>query len=199
MNILYCGDRNILDGLIISVLSLAKQTKETLNIFVLTMYMKGYEQIPFEVIEKLDEILKVKNPKHNIQLIDITEVFMNNMPRMNLSTFFTPYCLLRLYADLIKELPKKLLYLDTDVVALGPPEKLYRMNNDKYELIGVADYYGQHWIHTDSIFEDNYMNSGVLLMNMDLIRETGLFEKARKRVKWAKMLLPDQTLSLIHI
>ena len=37
------------------------------------------------------------------------------------------------------------------------------------------------------------MNSGVLLMNMDLIRETGLFEKARKRVKWAKMLLPDQT------
>ena len=193
MNILYCGDRNILDGLIISVLSLAKQTKETLNIFVLTMYMKGYEQIPFEVIEKLDEVLKVKNPKHIIQLIDITEVFMNNMPRMNLSTFFTPYCLLRLYADLIKELPKKLLYLDTDVVALGPPEKLYRMNNDKYELIGVADYYGQHWIHTDSIFEDNYMNSGVLLMNMDLIRETGLFEKARKRVKWAKMLLPDQT------
>ena len=50
MNILYCGDRNILDGLIISVLSLAKQTKETLNIFVLTMYMKGYEQINMSVI-----------------------------------------------------------------------------------------------------------------------------------------------------
>lgn len=193
MNILYCGDRNILDGLIISVLSLAKQTKEVLNIFVLTMYLKGYEQIPFEAIERLDEILKKKNPKHSIQLLDITEIFRENMPRANLSTFFTPYCLLRLYADLVPELPKKLLYLDTDVVALKAPEKFYKLNNEDYELIGVADYYGQHWIHTDSFFEKNYMNSGVLLMNMDLIRKTKLFERTRKRIKWAKMLLPDQT------
>ena len=43
MNVLYCGDRNILDGLIISTLSLAKNTKTNLNIFVMTMKMRGYK------------------------------------------------------------------------------------------------------------------------------------------------------------
>ena len=91
MNILYCGDKKVLDGLIISALSLAKQTKEPLNIFVLTMYLKGYEPIPYESIEELEKILKKKNPKHSIKLIDITEIFYTEMPKANLSTFFTPY------------------------------------------------------------------------------------------------------------
>ncbi len=192
MNILYCGDINILDGLIISVLSLAKHTKEELNIFVLTMYLKGYEQIPYESIEALNKILKKKNPKHNIKLLDITEIFYSDIPKANLSTFFTPYCLLRLYADLVPELPDKLLYLDTDVVALRPPEELYELDNSAYELIGVVDYYGQHWIHTN-LFEKNYMNSGVLLMNMNLIKKTGLLKQTRRQIERATMLLPDQT------
>ena len=36
MNILYSGDENIADGLIVSCLSLAKCVKEPLNIFILT-------------------------------------------------------------------------------------------------------------------------------------------------------------------
>lgn len=192
MNILYCGDKKVLDGLIISILSLAKQTKEPLNIFVLTMYLKGYEPIPYESIEELEKIIKKKNPKHSIKLIDITEIFYTEMPKANLSTFFTPYCLLRLYADLVPELPSKLLYLDIDVVALKDPMKLYRVKNDDYEIVGVVDYYGQHWVRTN-LFEKNYMNSGVLLMNLDLIRETGLLKTTRKKVGRAKMLLPDQT------
>ncbi|MBO4855250.1 glycosyltransferase family 8 protein [Candidatus Saccharibacteria bacterium] len=192
MNILYCGDRNILDGLIISTLSLAKHTSRPLSIYVLTMRLKGYKEIPASAIENLEKILKTKDERHSIKLIDATEAFNSDMPRANLKTFFTPYCLLRLYADLIKELPKKLLYLDTDVVALRDPYELYKINNDEYELIGAVDYYGQHWIRT-SLFEKTYMNSGVLLMNMDLIRQSGLFRRTRRRVAHTKMLLPDQT------
>ena len=33
MNVLYCGDRNILDGLIISTLSLAKKHKDEFEYF----------------------------------------------------------------------------------------------------------------------------------------------------------------------
>ena len=40
MNILYCGDKNIKDGLIISILSLLKNVNEKLNIYVLTINMK---------------------------------------------------------------------------------------------------------------------------------------------------------------
>ena len=34
MNVLYCGDKNIEDGLIISVLSLLKNVKTNLNIYL---------------------------------------------------------------------------------------------------------------------------------------------------------------------
>ena len=37
MNILYCGDSNILDGLIISILSLIKHEKGKLRIYVISM------------------------------------------------------------------------------------------------------------------------------------------------------------------
>ena len=40
MNLLYCGDANILDGLIISVLSILKNTEKSLHIYVLTMKYK---------------------------------------------------------------------------------------------------------------------------------------------------------------
>ena len=192
MNVLYCGDRNILDGLIISTLSLAKNTKTNLNIFVMTMKMRGYKEITEKSMHELEKVLQKKNPKHKITLIDATKEFQSDMPRANLSTFFTPYCLLRLYSDLVDKLPKKLLYLDTDVVALKEPNLLYKMDNSEYEIIGAVDYYGQHWIRTN-LREKDYMNSGVLLMNMELIREGGLFKKTRNRIKWAKMMLPDQT------
>lgn len=36
MNILFCGDGNIADGVIISTLSLLKNTKDILHIYLLT-------------------------------------------------------------------------------------------------------------------------------------------------------------------
>ena len=38
-----------------------------------------------------------------------------------------------------------------------------------------------------------YCNSGVLLLNLKMIRETGLFERLRRRVRTKKMNFPDQT------
>ena len=37
MNILFCGDRNIVDGITIACLSLLKNVKEPLSIYILTM------------------------------------------------------------------------------------------------------------------------------------------------------------------
>ncbi|MBQ1372946.1 glycosyltransferase family 8 protein [Candidatus Saccharibacteria bacterium] len=192
INILFCGDKNILDGLIISTLSLAKHSSQPLNIFVMTMKQRGYKEIPQSAISTLEKILQKRNPKHKIHLIDATRQFNSDPPRANMRSLFTPYSLLRLYADLVEELPEKILYLDTDVVALQDPNQLYQIDNSEYEIVGALDYYGQHWIRTNP-FEKSYMNSGVLLLNLKQIRATGLFQKTRKRVKRTKMLLPDQT------
>lgn len=196
MNIMYCGDSNILDGLIISVLSLIKNTKEELHIYVLTMkyeneYQK-YKPLDKNSIEYIDKLLKKENKNSFIKLIDITDLVNEYPPRANIKTRFTPYCMLRLYADLVEEIPSRVLYLDTDVVCLKDPKELYEMDIDKYELVGALDYYGSHF-YRKNIYKKDYINSGVLLMNMYLIKENKLFLKARRRCKWVKMLLPDQT------
>ena len=195
MNLLYCGDRNILDGLIISILSILKYTNDMLNIYVLTMTYKDenkkYQPLTKKDVKEIEEIIKKKNEKSFIKIIDITKEVNECMPSANIDTFFTPYCMLRLYADEVTCIPDKILYLDTDVVCLKNPLDFYNIDNTKYELVGVLDYYGSH-VYKKNILKQEYINSGVLLLNMKLIKETKLFEKCRRMCKNVKRLLPDQ-------
>jgi lipopolysaccharide biosynthesis glycosyltransferase len=71
------------------------------------------------------------------------------------------------------------------------PKNLYNIDNSNYELVGVLDYYGSHVFKKG--LTKHYMNSGVLLLNLDLIRETKLFEKARLECQNKKMIMPDQS------
>lgn len=195
MNILYCGDKNILDGLIISVLSIVKNTKENVHFYVLTMSYKGkeksYKPLSKKDINYLDKVVKKYNKNNFIKLIDVTDIVKDKLPLANIDTRFTPYCMLRLYADLIDEIPDKILYLDNDVVCLKNPIDFYNINNSNYELVGVLDYYGSHF-YRKNILKKDYLNSGVLLLNMDLIKKTKLFEKCKNRCREKKMFLPDQ-------
>ena len=196
MNVLYCGDKNIVDGLIISVLSLLKNVTCKLNVFCLTMDYeneeKKYEPITYGDILVLEKEMKKYNKDNSIKLINITDIVNECLPEANLNTRFTPYCMLRLYIDKIEEIPSKILYLDNDVVCYKNPEEFYNIDNSNYELVGVLDYYGSN-IYRKKVFSKDYINSGVLLLNVDLIKKTHLFEKARNRCRNVKMLLPDQS------
>ena len=191
MNLLYCGDSNIYDGLIISLLSIIKYTDEQLNVFILTMKYKDYKPLNNNHIKVLNKIVKEVNKDSSVKLIDITDIVNNCLPIANIDTRFTPYCMLRLYADQIKEIPDKILYLDNDIVAFKDITPLYNTDITKYELTGVLDYWGKHF-YQNRIIKKNYLNSGVLLLNMKLIRESKLFEKFRILCRDKKMLLPDQ-------
>lgn len=195
MNLLYCGDSNIIDGLLISVLSVAHNVSEELNIYVLTMdyknELKKYEPLSEKIIGNIEKIIKKYNSGNSIKLINITREVEAYPPSANINTRFTPYCMLRLYADLIEELPSKILYLDSDVVCLKNPKEFYDMDNSDFELVGVLDYYGRRF-YKRKILTQDYINSGVLLLNLDLIRQTGLFQKCRKACQNKRMLLPDQ-------
>ena len=196
MNILYCGDNNITDGLIISILSLLKNVKEKLNIYVLTMNLntenKKYTEISNESIEYLDKIVKEQNEKSFVKKIDITNLFQKEMPKKNIETRFTPYCMVRLFADKIEEIPDIILYLDTDVICRKNCLEFYNQNIEDYELVGVLDYYGS-WFFRKNILKRDYLNSGVLLLNMKKIKETKLFENCRKRCVEEEMFMPDQS------
>ncbi|MCD7738887.1 MAG: hypothetical protein LUH58_07605 [Lachnospiraceae bacterium] len=199
INILYCGDRNIEDGLMISVLSLLKNSSEELNIFVLTLSLSaketgGREVCPVteQIIQYLDRRVKEQNAHSRVRLIDATEQFKKQVPAANMATRFTPCCMLRLFADQIPEIPDRILYLDNDVVCRRNPGDFYHQEMESWELAGVLDYYGK-WFFRRNPFHMDYLNSGVLLLNIKKIRQTGLFERCRALCRSKKMFMPDQS------
>ena len=59
-------------------------------------------------------------------------------------------------------------------------------------LLGSLDYYGK-WFFKNKKIKFNYINSGVLLLNLEKIRKTKLFKRAREMFKEKKMFMPDQS------
>ncbi len=196
MNILFCGDGNVADGVIISTLSLLKHSKEKLNIYLVTAEVNNgsthYKALSQEFAERLDILVKRENPESSAVLYDISELFAAEPPKANMATRFTPCCMLRLYADLIEELPSRILYLDNDVICNSDPSEFYNMDMQELELAGCLDRYGSWFFRQRAIHRD-YLNSGVLLLNVDKIKETGLFASCRKRCAELEMFMPDQS------
>lgn len=196
MNLLYCGDEKAEDGILISILSFLKHTEEQLNIYIMTMDLetdeKSFHAISDDAVRFLDRRVKQENPGNSVVKIDAGDCFLADLPKANMKTRFTPYCMLRLFADEIPGLPDKLLYLDADVICRRDCGKFYHQDISGCELAGILDYYGK-WFFRKNLFRMDYLNSGVLLLNMERIRRDGLFRKCRKLCREKKMFMPDQS------
>ena len=192
INIVFCGNDRAYDGIVISLLSICKHTKEPLHVYVLTADLQeeseAYKPLTSKHQEQLEKIAKKQNQKSAISLIDITKMFQEEMMQgVNMTTSYTPYIFLRLFADRIHELPGKILYLDNDIVCYQDIKPLYDMDVRNYDFAAVKDYFGRWFI------DRKYINSGVLLLNLDKLRKDDTLKKCREMCKTQKMLLPDQT------
>ena len=198
MNILFCGDGNIADGVLITTLSLLKNTEEKLHIYILTASFehggKKYSGVSADFARFLLERVRESDGENSVRLFDISELFSSELPLANMNTRFTPCCMLRLFADLVPELPDRILYLDNDVVCRRDPSAFYYQDIEGYELAGCLDYYGS-WLFKSkpAKLRRDYLNSGVLLLNMKKIRETELFKNCRARCRSVEMFMPDQS------
>ena len=196
MNILYCGDGNIAKGVMISLLSLAKNVDSEINVYILTATLKHgstvYKALEKRYTDYLESVIKIYNPKSSVKLFDITALVEENPPTANLETRFTPCCMLRLYADMVAELPDRILYLDNDVICRRDISSFYNQDIAAYEIVGCLDYYGS-WLFKRKGIKRDYINSGVLLLNMAEIRKSGLFRSCIERCANVKMFMPDQT------
>lgn len=194
MNILYCGDRNTAEGLLLSILSLLQTVREKLNIYILTLRYEQDNRLCEPLTEEFSAYLSELVRKRNggeVRLFNIEREFCAFPPTANLETRFTPCCMLRLYADLLP-LPDRILYLDYDVVCRRDFSEFYKAPLKCVEVAGVLDYYGR-WFFRRRLFKLDYLNSGVLLLNLPEIRKTRLFERCRERCRNVRMFLPDQS------
>ena len=191
INILLCGNKKVFDGELTELLSITNKTKETINCYIFTMDVsrikKDYTCITDEQIDFLNEVVKSKNKENKVIKIDVTNLYESEFGNCkNEGAYCTPYTLLRLLADMVPEIPDKILYLDIDMMAADDISKLYNTDITDYEYAAVKEKYGSVFIWPD------YINAGMLLLNMKKIKETKLLEKARKLIKTKKMLFADQ-------
>jgi lipopolysaccharide biosynthesis glycosyltransferase len=144
------------------------------------------------MISYLDALVKKNGEGSFVSCFDVSKQFLEELPDKNMGTRFTPCCMLRLFADLLTEIPDKILYLDTDVICRRDFTPFYSQDITNFEFVGVLDYYGS-WFFRKKWYKRDYCNSGVLLFNMEKIRQTNLFGKCRKACMEKNMFMPDQS------
>ena len=176
-----------------SILSLIKHNSELLEIYIATISYENVRPFRKKTADFLDSLVKKQNPHSFVKLIDATEIFVKNLPRKNMGSYFTPCSMLRLYMDKMPELKNcdKILYLDYDVLCRKDISEFYNMDLTDIEAAGALDIYGKHFYHYHGLKQD-YMNSGVMLFNLKKCHETKMFEKSVKLCGERWMMLADQ-------
>lgn len=194
INILFCGNDKVFDGMITTALSILKrsQTDEPFNFYIFTMNVTHlnpkYEELHDDEASYLDQIVKKYNPLNRVTKIDVKDIYMKEFSGCpNEGCYCSPYTLLRLFADIIPEIPDKILYLDVDIMLNRDIRLLYNIDISGYEYAAARDHYGKYLINP------NYINAGVLLLNMKQIRQTGLLQKARNIIKEKHLPFADQS------
>ena len=192
IDVVYAGNDLMFDGILLSTLSMVRRTKEDIHIHILTMDFthKDPRFKPFrdDQAHFLENELRKYNPKTIVEVKDCTELYNTHLnENANEKPKYSPYCTLRLLMGDFTDLKGKVIYLDCDTMVYGNIKELYDIDMENLEYRASHDYMGRHWIKSD------YINSGILLLNLDIIRETGLLKKCCHMVRVKKMYFTDQT------
>lgn len=194
MNLLFCGNDKVFDGILTCTLSIFKRSRndEPTTIYLYTMDLTAlkpnYTPITKEMAEFLEEVARAYNPENRVVLTDVGDYYRAEFAGCpNESAYCSPYTLIRLFADLVPEMPEKLLYLDADLLFNRDIHLLYDIDVEDYEYAAARDHYGKYLIHP------NYVNAGVLLFNLKRAKETNLLGKARDWIRKKKLVFADQS------
>lgn len=194
INLLFSGNEKVFDGVLSCMLSIFKRTKtkEPFRIFVYTMdvtRMKPeYTAISEKMITFLDKVAKQYNSNNSVIRVDVTALYEKEFAHCpNEDAYCSPYTLLRLFADEVPDMPDKILYLDVDILFNRDICLLYDTDVSDVEYAAARDHYGKYLIRPD------YVNAGVLLLNLKKIKETGLWVKSRKLIREKKLVFADQS------
>ncbi len=196
INILFCGNDKVFDGALTTMLSIFKRTstEEPFTFYIFTMDVSHikpeYKAFTDQQIAFLDEVAKSYNKENRVIKIDVRDIYdreFANSP--NEQCYCSPYTLLRLFADLVPDMPEKLLYLDIDLLFNRDVRLLWDTDVSNVEYAASRDHYGKIIL----FFRRKFINAGVILFNLAECKKTGLFEKSRNFIKTRKLLFADES------
>lgn len=194
VNVLYCGNDKVFDGMLTCTLSILKRTEnpEPFTFYIFTMDVSHiddkYRPVTDSQAEFLDSVVKQYNQWNRVIKKDVTDVYQKELDKSpNEGAYCSPYTLIRLLADKVEGMPDKLLYLDVDIMFNRDIHLLYDTDVEGYEYAAARDHYGKYLLRPD------YINAGVLLFNMKMMKQNGVFEKSLGQLRKKKLLFADQS------
>ena len=194
IDLLFCGNSYVFDGVLTALLSILKRSKEdTYRVHIFTMNLtrvkENYTPISSDCIAYLEKMMKEYNTENQVLCHDVTELYERELGHSpNEGCYCSPYTLLRLLLDLVPGIDSdKILYLDCDIMFNRDIHLLYDYDISEVEYAASSDHYGKYLIHP------GYINAGVLLFDLKKCRETELFSKARDLIRKKKLVFADQS------
>lgn len=184
LNLLFCINKNYIDQFIICLSSIVR-FKNNYHIFIFHSDLSTHDQ----------EKIKQNFPNILFNFIEINTKQISDFPvtdRYPLEIYFRIFA-----AQFLPDDIHKILYLDADTLIINPLDELYQIN--------IEDYYYAACTHVrkpltrinhlrlSEISDNPYINTGVILMNIDKLRREQKKEDVIDYVKQHKrLLLPDQ-------
>ena len=194
VNILFCGNDKVFDGMLTCALSILKRSasEEPFTFYVFTMDVSHIKETYLPVTDAqlafFERVIKTYHSENRAIKIDVTSLYMEEFGGCpNEDAYCSPYTLIRLFADKVTALPDKILYLDIDIMFNRDIHLLYDIDISGVEYAAARDHYGKYLI------SPKYVNAGVLIFNVAEMRKTGLLEKARTLIKTKKLVFADQS------
>lgn len=179
-HVAYCFDkayRQHFGAAVTSLLSNSKEVGVELIIHVVT------DSLDPQLAMQLDEISNfygVEIKKYPLSH-DISEQ-INSLPPSPLLGYLSRAAYYRLWlADLLPAEVGKVLYLDSDTIVQKNLSELFAMPFDGSSILGVQDANHISWERMHGLKQ--YINSGVLLLNLDAWREKKLLDRCLQWVK----------------
>lgn len=164
--VLLCFDANYANYAAVASYSAQKNTQTPLIFYWLT------------TAESRDRAEKLKDHLHGFGMeIRLLTVDLFQISQWKTGYHFTSANYLRLFApDLLSE-EKKVIYIDCDTIVLTDLRDLYDTPLADSFFAGVVDEFGGVASKVPFAPEDKYINSGVLLMDVNRLRNDGFFER----------------------
>ena len=185
MIVAYGCNRDWYKYLIINIFSLLRHNKEVKKIYILC------EDNDINKIKDLDIIID----RYDIEckVINITPIINKYFKnKYNTNTKYTNYALSKLLLSEVVE-EDKVLYLDVDTIIRSNISSLYKYNIDDYYAAGVKDYGGfLNNYNKDLGIDDMYINTGVILLNINKIKQDNLIPKFFNIINTRTLTYPDQ-------
>lgn len=177
LNILVCTDNNYtvpLAALLNSLAETAIHNKLTIHWFALEV-----SKLNIKKISTLSTRLGYEIKVYNFRGSEIS-------PKFFTSGRITSAAYLRLYlADQLKNV-RKLLYLDCDMIVVGNINDLCNYHSDQKVASVVKDSKKINLSHLGKLIPENYFNSGMMLINVDLWKinkiQKRLFELLNQKI-----------------